>query len=342
MKIKLLIFALTAFLLFPCSYPRLSLGAEATYRILAIQHQSFTPYELSFQGFMKGIEESEYSGRIEVERYNAKSNIKKLARKIIEIKGRKDIDLIFTLGTRATKAAMEEIKNIPIVFTDLGAPEHSGIIKDWKSSETNVTGVETPRYLGKGIDLLHQLIPFKKIGMIYLEGSPSHEGAIKEVKLICKNLGTEFVSAGFPLKDQKGNNFPQKTLTRRISDELENVLPRVDVFFVQTSKTFDDNFNLFLKAFKKHGIVSAGDPLYIKKGIVLGLGRNKFEFGRQCAQYAVKIFNGATPSDLPMDVGSKFSILFNLKASAIVGFTPPLDLLGAADAIYQDIEIDEN
>ncbi len=338
MRIKVLLIVLIALILLPVSLPLAKTESEAPKKILAIQHQTFAPYERSFRGFIKGIEESDYSGNIEVERFDAKSDLKLLEKKILEIKEKKGADLIFTLGTRATRMTMEVIDDIPIVFTDLGAPEYSNIIKDWKSSGTNVTGVETPKYLGKGIDMLHHLIPFKKIGMLYLVGSPSHEGAVAQMKLISKNLGTKFIYDGFPLKDGKGENIPDKEVRRLISEKLDNLLPRVDVFFVQPSKSFVNNFDLFLNGFKKYRVLSAGDPVYIKKGLVLGLDRNKFEFGKQCASYAVKIFRGTPPAQLPMDVGRHFLISFNLKAAAVVGFTPPLNLLGAADAIYQDFE----
>ncbi|MCG8614770.1 MAG: hypothetical protein MI802_01030, partial [Desulfobacterales bacterium] len=251
----------------------------------------------------------------------------------------KEFDLIFSLGTRATRAVMDKIHDIPVIFTDLAAPEYSGIIKDWKSSGTNVTGVETPKFLSRGVEMLHKLIPFKRVGMIYLEGSPSHEGALKQMKLISKHLGTKLFYDGFPLKNEAGENFSDIKVREMIAAKLENLLPQVDVFFVQPSRSFVTHFDLFLNGFEENNVLSAGDPVYIEKGIVLGLDRNKFEFGKQCARYAVKIFRGTPPAELPMDVGQQFTISFNLKAAAVVGFTPPLELLAAADAIYQEFQV---
>ncbi len=336
MKIKVLLIALTALILLPVFRPLAK--TEAPKKILAIQHQTFASYEFSFQGFKKGIEESDYSGNIEVERFNAKSDLKLLETKILKIQEEKGADLIFTMGTRATQIAMAAINDIPIVFTDLGTPEYSGIIKDWKSSGSNVTGVETPKYLGKGFEILYQLIPFKKIGMLYLEGSPIHKDAVTQIKLSAKNHGTKFICDGFSLKNSKDGNIPDKEVRKLISEKLNNLLPRVDVFFVQPSRSFVANFDLFLNGFKKYRVLSLGDPVYIKKGIVLGVGRNKFEFGKQCARYAVKIFRGTPPAQLPMDMGRHFSISFNLKGAAVVGFTPSLDLLLEADTIYWDFK----
>ncbi len=61
-----------------------------------------------------------------LENYNAQNNINALENFIESLKTRDDLDLIFSIGTVTTKRLIKEIKDIPIVFTDLGAPEYSG------------------------------------------------------------------------------------------------------------------------------------------------------------------------------------------------------------------------
>ncbi len=84
---------------------------------------------------------------------------------------------------------------------------------------------------------------------------------------------------------------------------------------------------------------SAGEPIYIKKGLVIGIGRHKEKFGSQCAEYAVKILkDNADPGKLPMDIGREFSFALNIEAATLVGYNPSIDILGAADEIYRDVE----
>ncbi|MCG8615477.1 MAG: hypothetical protein MI802_04625, partial [Desulfobacterales bacterium] len=103
--------------------------AEPPKKILAIQSQVFAPYERSFQGFQTGLDDSDYTGKIEVVHFNAQSDLALMEQKILEAKESKEFDLIFSLGTRATRAVMGKIHDIPVIFTDLAAPEYSGIIK---------------------------------------------------------------------------------------------------------------------------------------------------------------------------------------------------------------------
>jgi ABC-type uncharacterized transport system substrate-binding protein len=318
-----------------------AVAAEKKYKIVSLEHQIYGPYELSYQGFIKGIENLGYDKKVTIERFNAKGDLKLLDKKVAEVAQSKDIDLVFTIGTHATKRAVKEIKNIPVVYTNLSDPVYAGIVTDWKSSGANYTGVETPNHITISIKLIHQLLNFKSLGMIYLAGSPSHDAAVKQVTALGKELEFKFIYKGFPLRDKNKKRYPKEVVRNNIQETLDEVLPQGDVFFVQSSKTFQDNFDLFRDAFVKYKKPSVGDPVYIKKGIIMGIGRNKIVFGGQCADYAVKIINGTNPSDLPMDVGEKFTIDVNLEAGKLVGYDPPVDLLGAADNIYQEIEKEE-
>ncbi|MCG8687485.1 MAG: hypothetical protein MI892_21595 [Desulfobacterales bacterium] len=313
--------------------------AQEPFKILTVQHQTFIPYQQSLKGFKQGIADSDFASKIELSSYNAKSDIEAMELFIDKVKQKGEVDLIFTIGTRSTKVVTNKIKDIPIVFTDLGAAEASGIVTDWKASGTNYTGVETRNYVSIGINLLHELIAFNSIGMIYLKGSPSHEGTVKKVTELSKKNDFNFITHGFSLRDENRVKYPEEVIRENIKTSLAQVAPKVDVFYVQISNTFHKHFDLFLDAFEKYSVPSAGEPIYIKKGLVIGIGRDKEEFGRQCAEYAVKILNGADPGKLPMDVGKEFSFSLNIEAATLVGYNPSIDILGASDEIYKNIEV---
>ncbi len=51
-----------------------------------------------------------------------------------------------------------------------------------------------------------------------------------------------------------------------------------------------------------------------------------------------KILNGARPRQLDQVFEGPPKIAINLKTAQIIGYDPPVDVLGAADEIYQEIE----
>ncbi len=334
-KIKLcLILILSLVILFSLNSYVLADGKK---KIVIMQYQDFGPDSDAITSFLGGLEELEYTDKVEVEKFNAMQDKKVLAKKIDELKKRKDVSLIFSLGTIATREVIKGINDISIIFTGVGAPERSGIItnSNWKSSGANYTGVETPNYVSLGIQLIHNLIDFKTLGMIGISTAPSHKGAIQQVSNLSKELGVNLVHEYFDIRDKDGEKLNSTQVKENIKDALDKVLPKVDAFYVVTSKTFENNFDVFKELFLKYKVISVGDPIYIEKGIVMGIGRDYKVFGGQAAEYAVKILEGTKPSTLPMDIGKKLTIELNLNAAFAAGYSPSVDVLGAADKIYE-------
>ncbi len=211
------------------------------------------------------------------------------------------------------------------------------MITDWEGSGANYTGVETRDYVGIGIHLLHELMAFQRIGMIYLKGSPSHEGTIRKVTELSHEAGFEFVTEGFSLRDENNQVLPKEVIRSNIAAALEKwpgsgcvLCPDFKYILIRIS-------TCFLILSKIQPAQYRGTHLH-HQGLVIGIGRDKEKFGFQCAEYALKILGGADPGKLPMDVGRDFSISLNIEAATVVGYNPSIDILGAADQIFREIE----
>jgi ABC-type uncharacterized transport system substrate-binding protein len=59
--------------------------------------------------------------------------------------------------------------------------------------------------------------------------------------------------------------------------------------------------------------------------------------GQYYAEIFAKVFNGAKPRQLDQVFEDPPKIAINLKTAEIIGYDPPVDVLGAADEIYQEI-----
>ncbi|MBF0390972.1 MAG: ABC transporter substrate-binding protein [Desulfamplus sp.] len=342
MKKSTIIFTLLFFTLFIGVSNLYAQDGGEKYKIAAIQHQDMILFSDAFDGFKKGLNDLGYTDKVEIEHFNAKKDIPKLDETIEQYSTRDDLDLIFAIGTRSAVGAVKKIKTIPILYTGVTDPENSGLVTDWKTSGRNYTGIATPDYLTMGIKLLFEnLEDTSSLGMIYLTGDPSHVGGVRGVEKFSQEAGFKFVYKGFDMRDKDGNLYPKEVLREYIREALEYVLPQVKLFFVQPSQSFYEHFDIFHEAFVKYGIFSAGDPMYIKNGIIMGIGRDIKEFGKQAAEYAVKILNGESPANLPMDTGEKFLIEFNLQAAELVDFAPPIMLLSATDIIHKELETKE-
>ena len=91
-----------------------------------------------------------------------------------------------------------------------------------------------------------------------------------------------------------------------------------------------------------HGIqtFSQSGSEEVKYGFLMSISQAGFKYvGQFQAETLGKVFNGAIPRQLNQIFEEPKKIAINLKTAKAVGFDPPIDVLGAADEIYEEIVI---
>ena len=78
---------------------------------------------------------------------------------------------------------------------------------------------------------------------------------------------------------------------------------------------------------------------HVRQGVLLGIGSTDYKsFGIYYAQVIQRIFNGEKPRDISQIFVSPVVIAINLAVAKELGFKLTAGILGAADAIFTEVE----
>lgn len=264
----------------------------------------------------------------------------KMASDIIQrLSQAKDLDLMIAMGTWAGKDIANSQHQTPTLVLSTSDPIAAGIIKSAEDSGCdNVHARVDPLRHERQMRIFHDVIGFKKLGVFYEDTEAGRcYAALDKVQKVAAERGFELIVC------HTIDDVPDiKRAEESVIKCAEELSAKVDAIYVtQQNGVNAENLPKLVAVANKHHIptfAQAGSE-EVKEGILLSLSQAGFKAdGRFHAENIAKVFNGAKPRDLDQVFESPPKIAINLATASIIGFDPPVDVLGAADEIYQEIE----
>ena len=273
---------------------------------------------LAAQGFIEGANLTLVPRVAIADRARAKEYIVDLARS--------KLDAVFSLSTILTLGAQDATKSVPIVFSWVGDPALSGIVKDYRSPGGNTTGV-TNRYfevLAKRLELVREIFPDAKKVVVLAGFFDSTLQAAMEI--------------AEPEAARLGLKLDRRAVGGAWAHAIAQVAPsNAEVAFVVTP------FSMFglgkwaqetvRAALDKRVRVVYSDRESVELGGLVSYATNPVEDVRRGADILARVLKGESPATLAVDQASRFELALNLKTAKALGLTIPQSVLIRADRI---------
>ncbi len=326
MKKSLASLATAALLLAPGSAG--AAPAPRPWKIAILVAQSGPSETQTNRGFRDGLKALGYVEKknVAIEIVDVKGDSAALKSAAAELVNKK-VDLIFTSGTRATQAAMEATKEIPIVFRHPADPMDLGFVKSMQRPGGNATGVAafSGRTTEKRLEILKDLVPdVRRVHIFYDSNNPFARANFAATRAAAEKLGLEV--ADHSIKSPEELKTALNALQKKDGDAIFEVSD--DLVESQAELIFDTARQKSLPT------MFEGSDWAIK-GSMLSYGANYYQMGRQAAAMANKIFRGQSPKNLPAERAAKYDLMINLRMVNAIGLTIPPEKLKKADKIIR-------
>src|SRR5262245_39664355 len=243
------------------------------------------------------------------------------------------VDLIFTVGEAATRAAISATPTIPIVFAGVGDPVAAGIVKAVAHPGGNVTGVSglETELAPKRLEILKAMVPtVRRAWAVHHADDPSAAAAARSAQEAAPRLGVEVVVRSV-----------------RTAQELASTLkgiPHGDGLLAPYDTILDIPGQMFVASLWARLPViypvafwaRAAVPGASESGLggLAAYGSDYEAEGLQAARLVAKVLRGATPRDVPVE-GAQVHFVINLKTAKALRLTIPLSILARADEIIE-------
>jgi putative ABC transport system substrate-binding protein len=236
-------------------------------------------------------------------------------------------DIILVNGTPATAALQRATRTIPIVFAGVADPVASSIVPRLDRPSGNITGfaIFEPTLGGKWLELLSEIAPgLKRTSIMFNPDTspasaymPSVETAARSLKvapiIAPVHSDVEIETAIIALGREPGGGFV-------VMPDAFMVAHRAPIISAAARNNVPAVYNL---------------SAYARDGGLFSYGVDQVDIFRRAASYVDRILRGEKPSELPVQLPTKFEMAVNLRTAKALGLEVPPSIRLRADEVIE-------
>ena len=277
--------------------------------------------------FSEGLRAAGYRvpGQVEIiSRFaeNDPTRLAPLAQELIE----QNVVVIAAASAGAANAVRAATTTIPIVALDLETdPVATGMIKSLAHPGANLTGFffDFPEFRTKLLELLKEVVPnLSKVAVLWDPNSGPAQ--------------LQSVEAGAAAMKLKLEKFEARNVTEmnQAFDAAKRAV--VDAVMIPSSPFLAANTQLMAELALSHALPAVTlSSEFARNGGLMSYGPNVLDIYRRVGGIAAKVLQGSKPSELPVELPSRFELVVNLKTARLLKLEIPATLLIRSDEVIE-------
>ena len=237
------------------------------------------------------------------------------------------VDIIVAGGAPVINAAQKATGTIPIVMTTSNDPVGSGFVASLGRPGGNITGLSNlssdlgPKLLGM---LLSVAPKVSRVAMLLNPRNSSNAALAIRLQIAMQGAGP----VGVPVEAAAAEDI-EPAFAKMKEQNADAVIVAPDTVFVEQRRRIAE----LALAYRLPSMFSFRE--HVEAGGLMSYGQHLVDSYRRSAIFVDRIFKGAKPSDLPVELSTKLELCLNRKTATALRLTIPSELLALADDVVE-------
>jgi len=236
-------------------------------------------------------------------------------------------DVIVTITTPTSQAAIAATKDMPIIFTTVTDPLKSKLVTQEKHPGGNASGISDLVPAERQLDVVKEIVPnLKTLGLVYDPGLDNARSTVESIKAIAPKMGFTIVES----PAMGINNVPSAG---------QALVGKVDAIFVPNDTTVYGAFESLVKVAQDGKVpLFTAERRSVQRGAVATVGFDFKDMGMRTADMVDKVLKGTKPGDMDVqymkDLPNALALYINKDSAEKMGVKLPPDLLKRAAHVF--------
>jgi putative ABC transport system substrate-binding protein len=314
------------------------LGSAAAASALAPRARAAKVYRVAYLAYAGDQDAAVVKGRLNELGYSEGQNLifdfrsargdqERLLKLAAELAGTEPDVIVAGFGTATAKAAQASTATIPIVFTSVGDPIGSGIVKSLNRPGGNLTGLhaQATDIFSKRLQVLADIVPgARTVAVVVERGAPFTALALPELRGVAAARGQQLELCDAGNVDQLATGLDAAVRAGATALTILETPPLLDMR--QSIVDLAAKYRL-PSVYTNREFVSAGG--------LASYGVDRQQLYRRSAELVDKILRGQKPAEIPVEQPTKFELVVNVNTAKALGLTIPPVVLAIADEVME-------